>query len=99
MSYRNVDKKMPPKGLRWVAAFGVVASLLLPTYWVAFKLNFSWTLGSLIPGFPIYYPGQLFSWGMRLASTYPVTFFQGGLAVITGLVISVLIWKKADSEK
>lgn len=99
MIYKNVDKKMPPKGLRWVAAFGVLASLWLPTYWAAFKLNFSWTLGSLIPGLPVYYPGQVIEWVMRLAGTYPVTFFQSGLAVVTGMVISLLIWNKADSEK
>lgn len=99
MSYKNVDKKMPPKGLRWVAAFGVLASLWLPTYWAAFKLNFSWQLGSLVPGFPVYYPGQLFEWASKLWWAYPTTFNQSFIAIAVGLIVSYLIFKKADSTK
>lgn len=98
MSYKNVDRKMPAKGLVTIGVVGILASLWVPTYWVASRLNFADVLGPMVPGWPVYYPGQAIDWAMTWGPSYPKTFIPALAVMMVGVFLSGLLIKSSKDE-
>lgn len=99
MAYKNLDRKMPAKGTKRIGWFGFLASLWVPTYWAASELGYHYQLESLIPGLPVYYPGQVISWAMTWGRFYPSIFIPALLVLAIGMAISILVIRNGGRSK
>ena len=98
LAYKNVDRKMPAKGLGKLAWFSLIAGLWVPTYWVASRLNFHPDLSSLIDGYPVYVPGQVIYWAMNWGGYYPNVFIPALLVVALSFVAFITLSRKAKAQ-
>jgi hypothetical protein len=89
LAYKNVDRKMPAKGLVYIACGALLAGLVIPTYWVAARLNFHPELGNWAEGFPLnlYLPGQILYWAVRWGHLYPSIFLPALAVLFVGFVV------------
>ena len=95
MAYKNVDKKLPAKGLAKLGWGVLIAGLWIATYWAAFRLGFHPDLFSLIPGLPVYLPGQVFYWGMTWGSVYPQIFVPALLVCAVSMFVFIRLVRKS----
>lgn len=95
MVYKNVDRKLPAKGLEKLGWLALVAGLWVPTYWVASQFNFHPDLFSLFPGIPVYLPGQVIYWAMNLAKYYPSVFIPALFVVFASMLAFIAMVRKS----
>lgn len=98
MAYKNVDRKLAPKGLATLGWGVLIAGLWIPTYWAAFRLGFHPDLSSLIPGLPIYLPGEVIYWGMNWGSVYPSIFVPALMICAVSFLAFIALVRKSSAE-
>jgi hypothetical protein len=98
LAYKNVDRKLPAKGLAKLGWLTLIAGLWIPTYWVAARFNFHPDLMSLVPGYPVYLPGQVIYWAMDWAQYYPRVFIPALMVVAVSMVAFIAISRKSRAK-
>jgi type IV secretion system protein VirD4 len=98
LAYKDVNRKLPPKGLVALGFFSLIAGLWLNTYWVAYKLNFAPALGSLVDWLPVYIPGQFISWAMKWGKHYPNIFIPAIIASTAFFLIFLFLIRKPKKK-
>ena len=98
MAYKDVNRKLPPKGLVPLGWFALIVGLWIPTYWVAYKLNFAPALNSLVDGLPVYIPGQALYWAMTWGELYPSMFLKAILVSAASFLVFAFLVRKSRAE-
>jgi mannose/fructose/N-acetylgalactosamine-specific phosphotransferase system component IIC len=98
MVYKNVDRKLPAKGLAKLGWAILIAGLWIATYWAAFRLGFHPGLFSLVPGLPVYFPGEVIYWGMNWASDYPQIFAPALLLCAVSFFVFIALVRKSRGD-
>jgi type IV secretion system protein VirD4 len=98
LAYKDVNRRLPPKGLVALGLFSLIAGLWLTTYWVAYKLNFAPALGSLVAWVPVYVPGQAFYWAMKWGQYYPSIFIPAIIVSTAFFMICLFLIRKPKKK-